>query len=85
MQATWAGLGLRWNHVIYGAHDRYVQTLFNHLNRDPPSGYNRCSVSQLIAADRAAWSHLIETNVKPRPDAAGVLALDKTFGFLEIV
>ena len=57
-------------------HDKYVQLLFAHLNRDPPSGYNRCSISQLLAADRAAWCHLIEKNVKPRPDANGVLALD---------
>jgi hypothetical protein len=54
-----------------------VQTLFNHLNRDPPSGYARCTISQLLAADKAAWTHLIEVNTKPRPDAAGVLALDK--------
>ena len=33
-------------------------------------------MSQLLAADRTAWSHLIEVNTKPRPDAAGVLALD---------
>ena len=52
------------------------QLLFSHLNRDPPAGYNRCSVSQLISADRAAWCSLIEKNVKPRPDLAGVLALD---------
>eukprot|EP00435_Cladocopium_sp_Y103_P036102 s1002_g9.t1 len=57
-------------------HERYVQVLFAHLNRDPPPGYNRCSVSQLIAADKAAWCHLIEKNVKPRPDAAGVLELN---------
>eukprot|EP00435_Cladocopium_sp_Y103_P071872 s116_g38.t1 len=38
--------------------------------------YSRCSISQLIAADKAAWSTLIEKNVKPRPDAAGVLELD---------
>jgi hypothetical protein len=72
------GLALDFAGVMsFGAHDKYVQTLFNHLNRDPPTRYNRCSVSQLLAADRAAWSHLIETNTKPRPDAAGVLALDK--------
>jgi len=57
-------------------HDKYVQLLFAHLNREPPSGYNRCSVSQLLAADKAAWYTLIEKNVKPRPDATGVLALD---------
>ena len=30
----------------------------------------------MLAADRASWSHLIEKNIKPRPDAAGVLQLD---------
>ena len=62
--------------MAFSKHDRYVQLLFSHLNREPPAGYNRCSVSQLLAADRAAWSHLIESNVKPRPDASGVSALD---------
>lgn len=71
------GLALDFANVMsFTQHDKYVQLLFAHLNRDPPMGYNRCSVSQLLAADRAAWSHLIEKNVKPRPDAAGVLALD---------
>ena len=62
--------------MSFTKHDRYVQSLFAHLNRDPPAGYNRCSVSQLIAADKAAWALLIEQNVKPRPDDAGVFALD---------
>ena len=71
------GLALDFAGVMsYTRHDRYVQALFAHLNRDPPSGYNRCSVAQLISADRAAWCHLIERDIKPRPDHAGVLALD---------
>lgn len=71
------GLALDFANVMsFTHHDKYVQLLFAHLNRDPPSGYNRCSISQLLAADRAAWCHLIEKNVKPRPDANGVLALD---------
>eukprot|EP00435_Cladocopium_sp_Y103_P030754 s2321_g7.t1 len=70
------GLALEFAGVMsYVNHERYVQLLFAHLNRDPPAGYNRCSVSQLLAADKAAWSSLIEKNVKPRPDAAGVMAL----------
>ena len=71
------GLALDFAGVMsYTRHDKYVQMLFSHLNREPPSGYNRCSVSQLISADKAAWCLLIERNVKPRPDAAGALALD---------
>ena len=71
------GLALEFAGVMsYTAHDRYVQLLFAHLNREPPVGYNRVSVSQLLAADKAAWSSLIEKNLKPRPDAAGVMPLN---------
>ena len=52
------------------------QMLFSHLNREPPVGYNRVSVSQLLSADKAAWCFLIEKNLKPRPDAAGVMPLN---------
>ena len=62
--------------MTFTKHDRYVQMLFAHLNRDPPAGYNRCSVSQIIAADKAAWALVIEQNTKPRPDLAGTFALD---------
>ena len=71
------GLALDFAGVMtFGRHDKYVQMLFSHLNRDPPAGYNRCSVSQLLAADKAAWCSLIEVNTKPRPDATGISALD---------
>ena len=63
--------------MTFQAHDRYVQKLFAHLNREPPPGFTRCSVSQVVAADKMAWTKCIEVNVKPRPDAAGVLALDQ--------
>ena len=39
-------------------HDKYVQMLFSHSNRDPPAGYNRCSVSQLIAACKSQIARL---------------------------
>ena len=35
--------------------------LFGHMHRDPPSGYTRTSVSQLITADKAVWTKLLET------------------------
>ena len=71
------GLALDFANVMsFTCHDKYVQLLFAHLNREPPAGYNRCSVSQLLAADKSAWCHLIEKNVKPRPDMTGALELD---------
>ena len=62
--------------MTFQDHDRYVQKLFAHLNREPPAGFTRCSVSQVISADKLVWSKCIEVNIKPRPDPAGVLALD---------
>lgn len=71
------GLALDFAGVMtFARHDKYVQMLSSHLNRDPPAGYNRCSVSQLLAADKAAWCSLIEVNTKPRPDTSGISALD---------
>ena len=40
----------------------------------PEDVRNRFSV--MMEADKSAWCHLIEKNVKPRPDLAGALALD---------
>ena len=59
--------------MSYTAHDRYIQMLFSHLNREPPVRYNRVGVPQLLSADKAAWCFIIEKNLKPRPDAAGVM------------
>ena len=71
------GLALGFAGVMtFQRHDKYVQMLFAHFNSELPVGYSRCSVSRLIAADKAAWGHLLEQNVKPRPDDAGDLALD---------
>ena len=71
------GLALDFAGVMsFSQHEKYTQMLFAHLNREPPSGYHRCSISQLLAADKAAWCSLIEVNVKPRPDSTGTLALD---------
>lgn len=60
----------------FRCHEKYTQTLFNHLNRDPPPGFSRATVAQLIAADKAAWTKCIELGIKPRPNAAGEVALD---------
>ena len=71
------GLELDFASVMsFRSHERYVQTLFNHLNREPPPGYVRASVSQIVAADKAAWMKIIELNIKPRANAAGELPLD---------
>ena len=50
--------------------------LFAHLHREPPPGYMRTTVAQIVEADKLAWHKLIEDNTKPRKSAAGTLALD---------
>ncbi|CAK9022621.1 Protein translocase subunit SecA [Durusdinium trenchii] len=57
-------------------HDRYVQTFFEHLHREPPQGYQRCTIAQIVNADKEAWRKVIEQSVKPRRDATGVRPLD---------
>ena len=62
--------------VTYSNYSRYLTSLFAHLHHDPPPGHSRCTVSQLVAADRMVWQILVEGDVKPKRDAAGKLALD---------
>ena len=54
------------NSVSHAAYERYLQTLFMHTSREPPPGCQRCSLSQLVQADRMVFIRLIEENVKPR-------------------
>lgn len=71
------GLGLVFADIIsHSCYTRYISALFAHLHREPPPGYSRCSVSQLVAADKAVWSKLLEDGIKPRRDIARDLPLD---------
>ena len=71
------GLALDFADVCtFAAHEKYLQLLFTHLHRDPPSGFVRCTVSQLVAADKEVWKRLIQDNVKPRRAADGSKPVD---------
>ena len=63
--------------IDHGKYTRYISTLFNHMHREPPAGYSRCTVTQIVAADRAVWQKLLEDNIKPRRQADGTLPLDE--------
>ena len=62
--------------VTHESYTRYLTTLFGHLHRDPPTGYARVSVSQLVSADKTVWQMLLEEGVQPKRDESGDLALD---------
>ncbi|CAL1133476.1 unnamed protein product [Cladocopium goreaui] len=62
--------------ITHENYTRYITTLFGHLHRDPPVGYARTSVSQIVAADRTVWQMLLEEGIQPKRDEMGTLALD---------
>ena len=64
------------NSVSHAAYERYLQTLFMHTSREPPPGCQRCSLSQLVQADRMVFIRLIEENVKPRRKPDGTYPMD---------
>ncbi|CAL1145278.1 unnamed protein product [Cladocopium goreaui] len=62
--------------ITHENYTRYITTLFGHLHRDPPVGYARTSVSQLVAADRTVWQMLLKEGIQPKRDEMGTLSLD---------
>lgn len=62
--------------VQHECYSRYMANLFSHLHREPPAGYSRCAVSQLVQADKAVFQVLLEQNIRPKRDQIGVLPLD---------
>ena len=62
--------------ITHESYTRYLTTLFGHLHRDPPAGYARTNVSQLVNADKTVWQMLLEEGVRPKRDEMGTLALD---------
>lgn len=60
----------------YQEHERYAQALFSHLHRKPPAGYQRCTVAQLVNADKEAWKRVIKLNVRPTRNEQGERGLD---------
>ena len=71
------GLALCFANLIHWPnYERYLNTLFSHLHREAKPGYMKCTIRQLVEADRLCWSRLIEQNVKPRPNPGDPLPLD---------
>ena len=72
------GIGLVFADLVtYTSYSKYITALFAHMHRDPPPGYGRTSVSQIVAADKAVWGKLLEDGVRPRRDSAGELPMDR--------
>ena len=71
------GLALCFANLIHwNCYEKYLNTLFNHLHREAKPNYMKCTIRQIVEADRLCWSHLIEQNVRPRPSPGDPLPLD---------
>ena len=46
------------------------------MSRDPPPSCHCTAVAQVVAADKAVWTRLVENAVSPKRDAAGSYAVD---------
>ena len=71
------GVALEFANILtWQVHERYISSLFSHLRKDPVEGYTKVSLQQVLRADRATWTRLIEANTQIRRDAVGHLPLD---------
>ena len=62
--------------LSWQVHERYLSSLFNHLRREAPAGFSKVTLQQVLRADRAAWTRLIESCQPIRRNALGDLPLD---------
>lgn len=71
------GVALAFADILsWQVHERFLSVLFNHLRKDAPTGFNRVTLQQILRADRAAWTKLMESCHPIRRDAMGELPLD---------
>ncbi|CAE7317302.1 unnamed protein product [Symbiodinium microadriaticum] len=71
------GLALEFAGVgTYLEHERYIHKLFSYMGRDPPPDCQRTTVAQLMAADKALWTRMVEQGVSPQRSIEGSFPLD---------
>ena len=63
--------------LSWEVHERYLMMLFGHSRRPPPQGYQKTTLQQVLRADRAVFTKLIQDNVGLRRDTTtGDLPMD---------
>ena len=66
------GIALQFAKLMsHAQRSEWVVFLYEALHRDPPPGYSRCGLGQLIQCDKAAWSRLGSTVQQVRQDTTG--------------
>ena len=54
--------------LSWEVHERYLMMLFGHFRRSPPQGYQKATLQQILRADRAVFTKLIQHGVSLRRD-----------------
>ena len=62
--------------MSWNAHERYLQCLFGHLRSEPPEGFSRPTLQQVLRADRQAFLVMIRQDTSVRRDAFNTLPMD---------
>lgn len=63
--------------ISWSCHERYLSKLYSHLHRDPPATFAKPTLQQILKADRAVFTKLIQAGVSVRRDpVTNVLPLD---------
>ena len=62
--------------VSWEVHEKYIQQLTSHLRNDPPPGYTRPTLPQLLKADRQVFLHMIRAGVELKRLPSNLLDMD---------
>ncbi|CAJ1388422.1 unnamed protein product [Effrenium voratum] len=65
------------NLISWNLSQEWIANLFNVYSTDPPPGFGRISLQQLIRADKELWTLMARTATTIKPDGAGKRPLDE--------
>lgn len=65
------------NILSWDVSQRWLATLFQAYSTEPPPGYGKVTLQQLVRADKEMWTLLGRDISSVKPDAAGIRPLDK--------
>ena len=63
--------------MSWNAHERYLQALFGHLRTEPPEGFSKPTLQQVLRADRQAFLLMIRQDVGVRRAPDDSLPMDE--------
>ena len=74
------GLALEFANLIsWPVHERYVSYLFHQFTQEPPPGFSKITIAQILRADREAFNQASETCPHIRSHGDGTRPLDDVF------